>query len=90
MLQRRQSWLDDYTGTTKVLFKATAVHTAQVYTARCFSDWQHHIKYALKWWWEHKRDWYENQVMQMNIPRGRKRNRSRDQRAQWANKRLRT
>ena len=49
-------------------FRATAVHTTQVYTERCFSDWQHHIKHALKWWWEHKRDLYENRVTQMHTP----------------------
>ena len=27
MLHRRQSWLDDYTGTTETLFKATTVYT---------------------------------------------------------------
>ena len=68
ILQRRQLWLDDYVGTKELLFKATAVHTMQVYTERCFSDWQHHIKHALNWWSEHKRDWYENRVTQMNTP----------------------
>ena len=62
----------------------------QAYTARWYSDWQHHIKHALKWWWEHKRDWYESQVKQMSIPRGRKRNRPKDHRAQWTDKRPRT
>ena len=90
MLQQRQSWLDDHTGTTETLFKATAVYTTQAYTARCYSDWQHHIKHSLKWWGEHKRGWYENQVRQMNMPRGRKRNRPKDQRARWASKRPRT
>ena len=80
MLHQRRSWLEEYTGTTETLFKATAAYTTRVYTARCWGEWQHHIKHALKWWWEHKRDWYENQVKQMNIPRGRKRSRPNDHR----------
>ena len=86
----RQLWLDDYLGTKELLFKATTVHTMQVYTERWFSDWQHHIKHALKWWWEHKREWYENRVTQVNTPRGRKCNISRDQQIQWTNKSPRT
>ena len=89
-IQASAAWLDDYTGTAETLFKATAVYTTQAYTARCYSDWQHHIKHSLKWWGEHKRGWYENQVRQMNMPRGRKRNRPKDQRARWASKRPRT
>ena len=57
MLHQRRSWLGEYTVTTETFFKATAVYTTQAYTARCWSDWQRHIKHALKWWWEHKRDW---------------------------------
>ena len=49
MLHQRRSWLEEYTGTTEALFKATAMYTTQAYTAKCWCDWQHHIRHALKW-----------------------------------------
>ena len=81
MLHRRKSWLGEYTGTTENFFRSTAMYTTYAYTARCWGDWQRYIKHTLKSWWEHKREWYESQVEQMNIPRGRKRSRPDDQRA---------
>ena len=68
MLHQLKSWLGEHTGTTEHFFKSTARYTTQAYTARWWDDWHRYIKHTLKWWWEHKRDWYESQVEQMNIP----------------------
>ena len=89
-LHQRKSWFDGYTETKEHFFKSAAFHTTTAYTARCWDDWHHYIKHTLQGWWEHKREWYESQVEQMNIPKGRKRGRPDDWRAQGAIKRPRT
>ena len=89
-LHQRKSWFDGYKETKEHFFKSAAFHTTTAYTARCWDEWHHYIRHTLQGWWEHKREWYESQAEQMNIPKGRKRGRPDDRRAQWAIKRPRT
>ena len=89
-LHLRKSWFDGYTETKEHFFKSAAFHTTTAYTTRCWDEWHHYIRHTLRGWWARKRELYESQVEQMNIPKGRKRGRPDDWRAQWAIKRPRT